>query len=240
MDQKVIDMINDDKELQFFLDELLYAKEKKISCSAYLKINDGKLKKRQLSVTSLIGTYKKYSGIQDVFLFKNDQKYARMKEKIGGYMKKTIFILFLLFGIFTFSTTGFKNIKWGTTREEVIKIMGEPNYSKGQIMQYQKIKFDNVDLRFVTMKFDNGKLISWEGAGFVLRSDLNVLVEHFQKKYKGFKVSPTDENKFMYEDAKGSIYLSYNKDYIELSIKYESKEYKEKEHKKLYGGENDL
>lgn len=155
-------------------------------------------------------------------------------------MRKILILLVLCLGTLSFSTTGFKNLKWGTSKEEAIRVMGEPNYSKGQIIQYGLNKFDNIYLRFVTLKFDNGKLVAWEGAGFVSESQLNVLIEHFQKKYKGFSAFSDNDKKFSYSDTKGYIYLSYSEEYGELSIKYDSKEYRDKEYKKIFGNEEDL
>ena len=154
-------------------------------------------------------------------------------------MKKIL--LFLLLTVLCFSTDGFKDLKWGANREEVIKIMGEPEYNKGQKIQYkQLIRFDNIYFRFVTLEFDSSKFVAWEGAGFVSEEELNVLIEHFQKKYKGFNVISSDNKTYVCNDTKGRIVLSYYKEYQEISIRYMSKEYLDKENKRLFRDENDL
>ena len=54
MEQKLIEMIERDKELEYMLWELLYAKENNVNCSGYFKYSNGKIRKRSITVTSLI------------------------------------------------------------------------------------------------------------------------------------------------------------------------------------------
>ncbi|MCP1226463.1 hypothetical protein [Sebaldella sp. S0638] len=61
MEQKLIDMIKEDRELEYMLWEILYAKENGVNCDANFQIRNREVRKRKISVTSLIKSCKRHS-----------------------------------------------------------------------------------------------------------------------------------------------------------------------------------
>ena len=109
-------------------------------------------------------------------------------------MKKILFLCMLFFSIFSFSTDGFKDLKWGSSREKVIESLGTPAYNRGNIIKYKNVKFANVYLMDLEFEFENNKLIRWTGLGYESKSELDKLASNLSEKYKGFELRYENRN----------------------------------------------
>ena len=97
-------------------------------------------------------------------------------------MKRIIF-LFLLLGIFCFSNTGFKNVEWGMSQEEVIsKVKGTYRIGNGEVL-YKNILFSNVKMESVMFYFADGKLNSWVGMTECTQNEFKNLISNYESKY---------------------------------------------------------
>ena len=136
-------------------------------------------------------------------------------------MKKILLLCLLFFTTFSFSTDILKDLKWGMTREEVIKKMGKPSFSYRELTQYENIKFENINLEKLNLEFENDKLVNWSGKGTETKVELDRLASTLSKKYDGFKLVFENRNDditrtigrynltgYLYE-GKGSITLDY-------------------------------
>lgn len=136
-------------------------------------------------------------------------------------MKKILLLCMSFLSVFCFSSSELKDLKWGLTREEVIKKIGKPSFSYRELMQYENIKYENVNLEKLSLEFENNKLTSWSGKGTETKIELDKLVDTLSKKYDGFKLAFENRNDditrtigrynltgYLYE-GKGNITLDY-------------------------------
>ena len=107
---------------------------------------------------------------------------------------KRILLLFMALSVFCFCDAGFKDLKWGMARDEVIKKMGKPSFSYLELTQYENIKFENINLEKLSLKFENNKLVNWGGRGSASKTELEVLATTLSKKYKGFRLQFENRN----------------------------------------------
>ena len=94
-------------------------------------------------------------------------------------------LLFLLLGVFCFSADGFKNLKWGSEKEEVIQEMGSDykNDKKKNAVIYKNKQFSNLDLTSLTFIFKENKLTEWEAFSLTTKRNLTDLIEAYKEKY---------------------------------------------------------
>ena len=167
-------------------------------------------------------------------------------------MKKIL--LFLLLGVFCFSTEGFKNLKWGSSKQEVINTLGakyKSDKKKDQII-YEKIDFADENLTKATFGFVDEKLVNWSGSIFIRDTDAKKIIDTYISKYgmnplskdmikdiKNSEHKVYGEIVFSYEDKNGIIlidqapYMSaYGVYFVQLSIFYRAP-YTELERKSL-------
>ena len=119
---------------------------------------------------------------------------------------KRIFFLFVLLGIFSFSNTGFKNIEWGMSKEEVIsKVTGIHRDGEAGIL-YKNIIFSNVKMESVLFEFSNGKLVSWGGKTECTEEEFKNLISNFEYKHGKLEREVTSEEvSFIKNDSKSMV-----------------------------------
>ena len=107
-------------------------------------------------------------------------------------MKKILILLVLCLGILGFSNDGFKNLKWGAPKEDVIKLLGTKydvdKKDKNKIIyssvyNKDKLYFANLEFTSLSFIFNEDKMISWEGSGFLSRSQRIKLLDSYLEKY---------------------------------------------------------
>ena len=105
---------------------------------------------------------------------------------------KKIFLLLLLLCTLSFTeTTGFIDLKWGSSKEDSLKYMKdtfgvEPLVNGNTIVTYnsKNIKLEGLELLKITFFYsDNKKFYSWTGSTPNVTYDKNFVKEKFKKKY---------------------------------------------------------
>ena len=74
-------------------------------------------------------------------------------------MKKILILLVLCLGILGFSNEGFKNLKWGASKEEVIKVVGRNYVPEGNMIAYKNIHIGHLKLKTVGLNFVESYLL---------------------------------------------------------------------------------
>ena len=132
-------------------------------------------------------------------------------------MKKILILLVLCLGVLGFSNDGFKNLKWGAPKEDVIKLLGtkydvdKKDKNKiiySSISNRDKLYFANLEFLTLDFKFEDNRLVAWEGYVFTDISDFRTLMDAYFKKYgKNFYVLDygRDGSFFTYYDENGVI-----------------------------------
>ena len=130
-------------------------------------------------------------------------------------MKKVILLILILISSLSFSTDGFKELKWGTDKNTVIEKFGS-KYSLDKknknLIHYsilydlkEKLYFANLEFLSLDFIFRDNKLVSWTGSQYVDASTLETLLNAYFKKY--------GENFYILDSRRdGSFYTYYDKD----------------------------
>ena len=98
-------------------------------------------------------------------------------------MKKVI--LFLALGVFCFSSSGFKEVRWRTSKENVIREIGEKYKFNKQYnrLEYKRLSFAGRELKDVRFNFENDRLVSWYGKFYLMPSETNYVLDTYFSKY---------------------------------------------------------
>lgn len=151
-------------------------------------------------------------------------------------MKKIILIVFLMLNILSFSLEGFKDLKWGSSKEEVIKKLGKNYEIIDQGIAYSNVDFANVNLKAVSFTFINNKLVSWLGYGEYTSDTIQEMASAFIQKYGELQILENDEDFiFTRNDARGTalftIFGKETKNYPKFlfMISYSAPDYLEKQ-----------
>ena len=141
-------------------------------------------------------------------------------------MRKIILGIFLL-GMFCFSNTGIKNIKWGMSEEDLEAKFGKAYINVQGIRTYKNISYSNIKLEKVAFYFENGKLISWTALSECTMPEFKNLTSEHEKKYGKLDQETTSEYiRYSRKDSKSFAgYLLYLKkasdpSKISMSISY--------------------
>ena len=120
-------------------------------------------------------------------------------------MKKIILIVFLMLNILSFSLEGFKDLKWGSSKEEVVKKLGKNYELTDQGISYLNVDFANVNLQAVSFTFIDNKLVSWLGYGEYTSSTIKEMTTAFIEKYGELQIlEETEDLVFARKDTRGT------------------------------------
>ena len=100
-------------------------------------------------------------------------------------MKKILVILVLSLSSLCFTAEGFKDLKWGASKEEVIQKMGKGyKVDKNQnALVYKNVEFSALDLSSLTFIFDGDDLTAWDSTALTTKRQLSDLIEAYKNKY---------------------------------------------------------
>ena len=96
---------------------------------------------------------------------------------------KRILIFFMFLSLFIFSSTGFKNVKWGETKDSVIKKMGKNYQNDDGGIEYKNISYEGINFETLNMNFENNKFSNWLGMGTVSEQEFTRIVELYGERY---------------------------------------------------------
>ena len=124
---------------------------------------------------------------------------------------KKILLLFLTFGLFCFSNTGFKDLKWGVSREEVIKKVGKPVSNEEEFLFYSNINFANLNLKDLGFTFFDNKLRNWIAHAECTPEEYKELIDEYELKYGKLRMYKTKNGYASeHEDSNGVAIFSIN------------------------------
>ncbi len=101
-------------------------------------------------------------------------------------MKKILLLCMLFLSSFCFSTDGFKDLKWGSSKNEVTKELGtkyQISKKNSNAIVYEKVPFSFMTFTELTLIFEDDKLKEWEGYTSVTSDELLLLLKSFKEKY---------------------------------------------------------
>ena len=101
-------------------------------------------------------------------------------------MKKILLLCMLFFSTLCFSTDGFKDLKWGSSKNEVIKELGTKYQipkNDSNAIEYRDVPFSFLTFSRLTFTFKDDMLKEWEGYTSVSADELLLLLKSFKEKY---------------------------------------------------------
>lgn len=97
-------------------------------------------------------------------------------------MKKILLLCMLFLSSFCFSTDGFKDLKWGSSKNEVIKELGtkyQISKKNSNAIVYEEVPFSFMTFTELILIFEDDKLKEWEGYTSVTSDELLLLLKNF-------------------------------------------------------------